>query len=83
MPKEESETKKYYLKEFEYFDGESFITFNIVSINFERKTIDVAVTDRGKISVIEYDLHQDGKGDFYFEFGPSYERIAVDDFEEA
>ena len=82
MPKEESETKKYYLKEFEYFDGESFITFNIVSINFERKTIEVAVTDRGKISVIEYDLHQDGKGDFYFEFGPSYERIAVDDFEE-
>ena len=81
MPKEESETKKYYLKEFEYFDGESFITFNIVSINFERKTIEVAVTDRGKISVIEYDLHQDGKGDFYFEFGPSYERIAVDDFE--
>ena len=82
MPKEESETKKYYLKEFEYFDGENFITFNIVSINFERKTIEVAVTDRGKISVIEYDLHQDGKGDFYFEFGPSYERIAVDDFEE-
>ena len=82
MPKEESETKKYYLKEFEYFDGESFITFNIVSINFERKTIEVTVTDRGKISVIEYDLHQDGKGDFYFEFGPSYERIAVDDFEE-
>ena len=82
MPKEESETKKYYLKEFEYFDGESFITFNIVSINFERKTIEVAVTDRGKISVIEYDLRQDGNGDFYFEFGPSYERIAVDDFEE-
>ena len=82
MPKKESETKKYYLKEFEYFDGESFITFNIVSINFERKTIEVAVTDRGKISVIEYDLHQDGKGDLYFEFGPSYERIAVDDFEE-
>ena len=82
MPKEESETKKYYLKEFEYFDGESFITFNIVSINFERKTIEVAVTDRGKISVIEYDLRQDGKGDFYFEFGPSYERITVDDFEE-
>ena len=82
MPKEESETKKYYLKEFEYFDGECFITFNIVSINFERKTIEVAVTDRGKISVIEYDLRQDVKGDFYFEFGPSYERIAVDDFEE-
>ena len=50
MPKKESETKKYYLKEFEYFDGESFITFNIVSINFEHKTIEVAVIDRGKIS---------------------------------
>ena len=82
MPKEEKETKKYYLREFEYFDGECFITLNIVSIRFDRKTIEVAVTNRGKINVIEYDLRADRNGDLYFEFGPMYDRIALDDFEE-
>ena len=82
MPKEETEAKKYYLREFEYFDGECFITFNIVSIHFDRRTIEVAVTDRGKISVIEYDLREDKNGDLYFEFGPMFDRIAVNDFEE-
>lgn len=47
--------KKYYLSEFQLYDGEEFITFNIVDINTERKEITVAVTDRGKISVISYD----------------------------
>ena len=51
-----TETRNYYLKEFQYFDGECNITFNIVDINFDKKTIKVAVTNRGKISVIEYDL---------------------------
>lgn len=37
--KEVLDTRKYYLKEFYYFDGECDITFNIVDINFERKTI--------------------------------------------
>lgn len=41
--KEISDFKKYYLKEFEYFDGECNITFNIVDINFEKKTILVAI----------------------------------------
>jgi len=58
--------KQYYLKEFEYFDGEYYIKFNIVSINFEKKTIEVAITNRGKISVVEHDLMQDCNGDFYF-----------------
>jgi len=73
--------KKYYLKEFEYFDGETYITFNIVSINFEKKTIDVAVTNRGKISVVEYDLIQDSNGDFYFTYGCEKTKIEINDFE--
>ena len=52
--------KKYYLSEFQFYDGEEFITFNIVDINTERKEITVAVTNRGKISVITYDLKSDG-----------------------
>lgn len=59
------DTRKYYLKEFCYFDGECDITFNIVDIKFERKTINIAVTNRGKISVIEYDLIQDKNCDFF------------------
>lgn len=43
VEKDVLDTKKYYLKEFCYFDGEYDITFNIVDINFERKTINIAV----------------------------------------
>ena len=76
-----NEVKKYYLKEFSYYDGECFITFNIVSIDFERRTINVAITNRGKISVIEYDLLKDDSGDFYFEYGCERTPIEVNDFE--
>lgn len=63
------ENKKYYLKEFEYYDGECFITFNIVNIKLDSQRVDIAVTNRGKISVIECDLLKDCNGDFYFEYG--------------
>ena len=79
--KEELDSRKYYLKEFQFFDGECDITLNIVDINFNRKTITVAITDRGKISISEYDLIQDKNGDFYFEFGCTFSKITVDNFE--
>ena len=47
--------EKYYLKEFLYLDGAYEIIFNIVDINFDKKTINVAVTKCGGISVREYD----------------------------
>ena len=77
-----NEVRKYYLSEFELYDGEEFITFNIVHIDTEKKEIQVAVTDRGKISLITYDLFTDNDGKLYFEYGPTYERVKVDDFEE-
>ncbi len=64
-----------------FYDGEEFIIFHINKINFENKTIQVAVTNRGKISVIEYDLFQDGNGDFYFEYGVMLEKIYLENFE--
>ncbi|MDE6275741.1 MAG: cystatin-like fold lipoprotein [Clostridia bacterium] len=76
------DTRKYYLNEFEFYDGEDFITFNIVSINFERKAIQVAVTNRGKISVIDYDLLEDSNNEFYFEYGVTFKKIYVKDFTE-
>ncbi len=74
--------KRLYLSEFEFFDGEYFITLNIVDINTDRKQITVAVTNVGKISVITYDLMTDDEGKLYFEYGQFYEKVAVDDFEE-
>ncbi len=54
-----TEFRKYYLSEFELYDGEAFITFNIVGIDLDKKEIQVAVTDRGRISVVTYDLMTD------------------------
>ena len=73
--------KKYYLKEFTFFDGENDIVFNIVGVNFENKTIEVAVSRLGKISVIEYDLSQDKNGNFYFIYGVDRSEISINDFE--
>ena len=73
---------KFYLKEFEYFDGDSFVKFNIVEL-YEEKKITVAVTKEGRISVREYDLHCDKNG-VYFEYGiAGKEHIYIDSFEEA
>ena len=76
------EFKRYYLSEFELFDGEEVITFNIVAINAMKKEIQVAVTDRGKISVITYDLLKDKNGRLYFEYGTMFEHVHLDAFKE-
>ena len=77
------EFKRYYLSEFELYDGEEFITFNIVGIDAAKNEIQIAVTNRGKISVITYDLLTDKHGGLYFEYGAMFTRIYLDDFEEA
>ena len=54
------EFKKYYLSEFQFHDGEVFITFNIVFIDTSKNEITVAISNRGRISVTTYDLLTDG-----------------------
>ena len=76
-----SETRKYYLPEFQLYDGEAFVTFNIVDINTKNNEITVAVSNRGRISVTTYDLLTDSDGSLYFEYGIDYEKINIDDFE--
>ena len=78
-----TEFRKYYLSEFELYDGEAFITFNIVGIDLDKKEIQVAVTDRGRISVVTYDLMTDKHDRLYFDYGVMYERLYPDEFEEA
>ena len=74
------EYRKYYLSEFRLHDGEVYITFNIVSIDTAKKEIQLAVTNRGKISVITYDLYTDKDGKLYFEYGCMYEHVYLADF---
>lgn len=72
---------KFYLKEFQFFDGENTVVFNIVAV--EENKITIAVTKCGKISVSDYDLFTDENG-LYFEYGiAGQEHIHIDDFEEA
>ena len=78
-----TEFRKYYLSEFEWFDGEDYITFNLVGIDLVKNEAQVAVTDRGRISVITYDLLTDKHGGVYFEYGAIFNRILLDDFEGA
>ena len=78
-----TEFRKYYLSEFKWFDGEDYITFNLTDVDLEKGEVQVAVTDRGKISVITYDLMTDKNGRLYFEYGVMFERMYLDDFVEA
>lgn len=67
------------LYQFMYYDGEAFITFDVVNVNLDCKEITVAVTNRGRISVVTYDLVE-CDSDFYFEYGAEYTRIYLSDF---
>lgn len=82
MINQNKNTNQYYLKEFQLFDGEYNITFNIVDLNFERDTITLAITKAGKITVKEFDLLINNDGDLYIEYGPMNTEIAVNDFED-
>ena len=66
------------MAEYQHFDGETYITFNIVYAT--EKEVRLAITNRGKISVLTYDLYTDENGK-YFEYGRMYEKIYIEDFE--
>lgn len=73
--------RKFYLSEFSYFDGEYDITFNIIDVDFVRRTVTVAISRCGKITQDTFELWRDNNGDLYFEYGKFYEnKIALDDF---
>ena len=73
--------KSFYLREFQLYDGEYDITFNIVAIDTVKEEITVAITNRGRISVVTYDLLKNEKG-YYFEYGIYFDKININDFEE-
>ena len=67
------------MAEYQYFDGESFITFNIVYAT--EKEARLAITNRGRITVTTYDLYTDSNGNEYFEYGCGYNKIYIEEFE--
>ena len=72
--------EKSYLAEFDFFDGDDFVTFNIIGYSSDQSEILVAMTDRGKISLVTYDLLIAKTGRQYFEYGCMFDRIYIDDF---
>lgn len=72
---------KFYMHEFVFFDDYDKIRFNIVELNENKNEIYVAITRQGKISVVTYPLYEDNDG-LYFEYGPCYTKIKINDFEE-
>ena len=70
------------MEEYQHFDGETFITMDVISINERTNEVQVAVTNRGRISVMTYDLFKDKNGE-YFEYGCMFEKIYLGDFSEA
>jgi hypothetical protein len=81
MKEMSQENRRYYLSEFSLYDGDHFVTFNIVDLNTVKNEITVAITNEGKISVCTFDLKLNGER-LFFEYGVMYEKIAVDDFEQ-
>ena len=66
---------------FELYDGEAFITFDIVYLNKKKMEVQLVVTNRGKISFVTYNLRESDKG-MYFEYGCDYQKIYINDFKE-
>ena len=69
------------MPENDYFNGENFITFDLIEIDDEKREVTVAVSDMGRISVRTFNLSFDGNRR-YFEYGCSYTKIYIDEFTE-
>lgn len=81
--KPQERERKYFLSEFSYFDGEYDVTFNIVDVDFNRQAITVAISRCGKITQDTFGLLGDKNGRLYFEYGVMFDRVYLDEFEEA
>lgn len=66
--------------EFEYFNGDHFITFDIVETDIDKNKITLAISNQGRITQDTFDLFEDENGCMYFEYGIFDEKIYLDDF---
>lgn len=71
--------------EYDFFDGDHFITFDIVEINDDNETVLVAISNQGRITQDTFDLLEDEALDGicenrYFEYGLYQDKIYINDF---
>ena len=66
---------------FEFNTGESLIRFDVVAYCPDTKQITFAITNQGKISVLDFVVFEDEDG-HYIEYGSTYEKIYIDDVQE-
>lgn len=74
--------------EYDFFDGDHFITFDIIDIDEDNEQITVAISNQGRITQDTFDLFEDNEIDEetvndirYFEFGLYADRIYLSNFE--
>ena len=67
---------------YDYFDGDDFITFDIIAVGEERHFVFVAVSNRGKVTVDNFDLLFDKDDEPYFYYGSPETKIYLNNFEE-
>jgi hypothetical protein len=74
--------------EYNFYDGDHFITFDIIDINEERQSVTVAISEQGRITQDTFFLLSDKEIDEelasdirYFEFGLYADKIYLADFE--
>lgn len=69
-----------YMKEYQHFDGDHSITFNLIEVNTDNCTVTVAISNQGKLTQETVELREEN-GQLYFEYGVMNEKIFIDDFE--
>ena len=74
--------------EYDYFNGDHFITFDIIDVDEENEQITVAISYQGRITRDTFPLFEDNKIDEetvndirYFEFGLYADKIYLSKFE--
>lgn len=66
--------------QYDYFNGENFVGFDIIAVDEDRNEITLIVSNQGKITMQSFDLLSDKSGNVFYEYGPSFERIYLRDF---
>ena len=74
------ENKDYRNLQNDYFDGESFVYFDIIQLDTENENITVMVSYQGKLTMRTFDLLVDEDEDVFFEYGPCFEKIYLEQF---
>ena len=74
------ENKDYRNLQNDYYDGESFVYFDIIQVDAENDNITVMVSHEGKLVMKTFDLYEDEDNDVFFEYGPTYEKIYLEQF---